>query len=167
MSVSGAATALAVVGALWVVRTPERPQAEHAEERVLPARIAEPTAAATTRSSVTAPKDLVPQDVVRDASDLRAMSSRANNVLRHCWDAVRKKEPPGRPLSSGRLTATVTVLPTGRVGSVVVSGAEGQSPSLGPCIADGIRGLTFSTASDPVTFKVSVALSADEPAREE
>lgn len=67
-------------------------------------------------------------------------------VRQNCWQRALNARAPGVP-SSAKVTAQITVEPSGRVQSVRVSGAPRGYPGLAGCIESSVRGWTFPRAA--------------------
>ncbi len=72
-------------------------------------------------------------------------------VRQNCWQRALSARAPGVP-SSAKVTATITIDPTGRVQAVSVAGAPRGYPNLSRCIEGSVKGWQFPrSASQTVT----------------
>lgn len=74
-------------------------------------------------------------------------------VRQNCWQRALNARAPGVP-SSAKVTAQITVEPSGRVQSVQVSGAPRGYPGLAGCIESSVRGWAFPRAAGETVTNV-------------
>jgi len=74
-------------------------------------------------------------------------------VRRRCWQPALESQK-GMGAATARVSASVTIGPSGAVQSVSASGAEKEYPGLASCIAGRIKGWKFpaSAGSTPVNI---------------
>jgi hypothetical protein len=89
-----------------------------------------------------------------DASAIQRTVGRYRQAVRRkCWQAALGSRAPGVP-SSAKVTADITVMPTGRVKSVSASDAPRGYPGLARCIEGSVRGWRFPRAAGETQTRV-------------
>jgi len=103
-------------------------------------------------ASARAPGSGVAGGIGLDATAIQRTVRRYSPAVRqNCWQRALNARAPGVP-SSAKVTATITVEPTGRVQSVSASGAPRGYPGLAHCIEDAVKGWMFPrSAGETVT----------------
>jgi hypothetical protein len=79
-------------------------------------------------------------------------------ITRRCWTPAYDARASNAP-KSARVSATVTIGPSGSVQSVNASGASEHYPSLASCVAGSIRGWTFPPSSGSTTVNIPFVFS--------
>jgi predicted Zn finger-like uncharacterized protein len=74
-------------------------------------------------------------------------------VRQNCWQRALNARAPGIP-SSAKVTALITIEPSGRVQSVTVSGAPRGYPGLAACIEGSVKGWAFPRAGGETVTNV-------------
>jgi serine/threonine protein kinase len=74
-------------------------------------------------------------------------------VRQNCWQRALNARAPGVP-SSAKVTAQITIDPSGRVSSVTASGAPRGYAGLANCIEDAVKGWTFPRSSGETVTNV-------------
>ena len=88
------------------------------------------------------------------------VSSNTARVRKRCWDAASSGRSSDAP-SSVKVTADITIAPSGSVSSVKVSGGnEKYYPGLVSCVQSTISGWKFPTAGESSTVKVPFSFAA-------
>jgi hypothetical protein len=74
-------------------------------------------------------------------------------VRQNCWQRALSARAPGVP-TSAKVSATITIEPSGRVQAVSVAGAPRGYPSLARCIEVSVKGWQFPRAVSPTVTNV-------------
>jgi hypothetical protein len=86
-----------------------------------------------------------PGDGLDEAAVQRTVRRYSATVREECWESALRSRSPRSP-GSARITATITVEPSGRVRSVVTSEGPDTFPELPYCIEDEARTWVFPSA---------------------
>lgn len=92
-------------------------------------------------------------DGLDEAAVQRTVRRYGAAVREECWEATLRERRDTEP-SSARITATITVEPSGRVRSVATSGAPEAYPELPYCIEDEVRTWVFPSAPGETVVNV-------------
>lgn len=79
-------------------------------------------------------------------------------ITRRCWTPAYDARASNAP-KNARVSASVTIGPSGSVQSVNASGASDHYPSLASCVAGSIRGWTFPPSSGSTTVNIPFVFS--------
>lgn len=79
-------------------------------------------------------------------------------ITRRCWTPAYDARASNAP-KSARVSASVTIGPSGSVQSVSASGASDHYPSLASCVAGSIRGWTFPPSGGSTTVNIPFVFS--------
>jgi hypothetical protein len=74
-------------------------------------------------------------------------------VRQNCWQRALSARAPGVP-TSAKVSATITIEPSGRVQAVSVAGAPRGYPSLARCIETSVKGWQFPRAGSQTVTNV-------------
>jgi hypothetical protein len=85
-------------------------------------------------------------DGLDEAAVQRTLRAYASSVRDVCWERALRGRPPAAAPTSVRVSARITVEPSGRVRSVTTSGAPAEYPDLSRCIAEKVRAWSFPRA---------------------
>jgi hypothetical protein len=80
-------------------------------------------------------------------------------MTRKCWQPALDASPKNGK-KSARVTAQITIAPSGAVQSVSAGGAEGDFPGLSSCIAGRIKGWKFPASGGTTTVNVPFVFNA-------
>jgi len=85
-------------------------------------------------------------DGLDEAAVQRTLRDYGPSVRDICWERALRGRPPAAAPTSVRVSARITVAPSGRVRSVTTSGAPAEYPDLSRCIAEKVRAWSFPRA---------------------
>ena len=80
-------------------------------------------------------------------------------VKRRCWQPALDSHK-GMGASTARVSASVTIAPSGAVQSVSASGAEKDYPGLASCIAGRIKGWKFPASGGTTPVNIPFVFAA-------
>jgi hypothetical protein len=95
-----------------------------------------------------------PGDGLDEAAVQRTLRDYGPSVRDICWERALRGRPPAAAPTSVRVSARITVAPSGRVSSVMTSGAPADYPGLSRCIAEKVRAWSFPPAPGETVVNV-------------